>query len=60
MYSLVLLLRAFLVEDDGPTATEYAVMLALVIMVAVGGIAQLGQFLVTQYNAAAAVIPAGP
>lgn len=25
--------RAFLVDDDGPTAVEYAVMLALIVMI---------------------------
>lgn len=35
--------RAFLVNEDGPTATEYAVMLALIIIVAIGAITLLGQ-----------------
>ena len=34
---LVRLLR----EEDGPTAVEYAVMLALIIVVAIGGIMQV-------------------
>lgn len=33
----------FLVEEDGPTATEYAVMLALIIIVALAAITLLGQ-----------------
>ena len=32
----------FLVNEDGPTAVEYAVMLALIVMVCVATIAQLG------------------
>ena len=32
----------FLVSEDGPTATEYAVMLALIIIVALGAITTLG------------------
>ncbi|MEM9586832.1 MAG: Flp family type IVb pilin [Planctomycetota bacterium] len=32
----------FLAEEDGPTAVEYAVMLALVLMVVIIGVAFLG------------------
>lgn len=35
--------KAFLVNEDGPTATEYAVMLALIIVVAIAAITTLGQ-----------------
>ena len=34
--------REFLVSEDGPTATEYAVMLALIIIVALTAIGFLG------------------
>ncbi|OAI40676.1 hypothetical protein AYO40_04495 [Planctomycetaceae bacterium SCGC AG-212-D15] len=34
---------AFLRNEDGPTAVEYAVMLSLIIIVCVGAIAVLGQ-----------------
>ena len=34
--------RDFLVSEDGPTATEYAVMLALIIVVAIAAITTLG------------------
>jgi pilus assembly protein Flp/PilA len=34
--------RNFLVSEDGPTATEYAVMLALIIVVAIAAISTLG------------------
>lgn len=33
----------FLKKEDGPTAVEYAVMLALIIVVCIGTIALLGQ-----------------
>jgi pilus assembly protein Flp/PilA len=33
---------AFLREEDGPTAVEYAVMLALIIVVCIAGITALG------------------
>ncbi len=34
--------KSFWVSEDGPTATEYAVMLALIIIVALGAITLLG------------------
>jgi pilus assembly protein Flp/PilA len=36
------LLKRFLTSEDGPTATEYAVMLALIIVVALTAIQTLG------------------
>jgi pilus assembly protein Flp/PilA len=33
----------FVKAEDGPTAVEYAVMLALIIVVCIGAITQLGQ-----------------
>lgn len=34
--------KSFLKSEDGPTATEYAVMLALIIVVAIAAISSLG------------------
>ena len=34
--------REFLRSEDGPTATEYAVMLALIIAVVIGAVSLLG------------------
>ncbi|NLX04419.1 MAG: Flp family type IVb pilin [Phycisphaerae bacterium] len=34
--------KSFIVSEDGPTATEYAVMLALIIIVALAAITLLG------------------
>jgi pilus assembly protein Flp/PilA len=36
-------LRSFLQKEDGPTAVEYAVMLALIVVVCLGAIATIGQ-----------------
>jgi len=36
-------LRKFLLDDSGPTAVEYAVMLALIIAVCLGAIMSVGQ-----------------
>ncbi|ADB15041.1 Flp/Fap pilin component [Pirellula staleyi DSM 6068] len=33
----------FLREEDGPTAVEYAVMLAMIIMVCIAGVVLIGQ-----------------
>lgn len=42
MKAIVNRFREFLVSEDGPTATEYAVMLALIIVVAIAAIQTLG------------------
>jgi pilus assembly protein Flp/PilA len=36
------LLQRFLIEEDGPTAVEYAVMLALIVVVCITAITTLG------------------
>ena len=43
MQTLIQRTKAFVKSEDGPTATEYAVMLALIIIVALAGITRLGQ-----------------
>ena len=43
MKSLVTRAKSFLKSEDGPTATEYAVMLALIIIVALTAIQLLGE-----------------
>jgi pilus assembly protein Flp/PilA len=47
MKSLALKVRRFLVAEDGPTAVEYAVMLALIVIVCLAAISSIG----TQANA---------
>ena len=42
MKSLALKLRRFLVSEDGPTAVEYAVMLALIVIVCLTAISSIG------------------
>lgn len=51
--------RAFLVSEDGPTATEYAVMLALIIMVCLGAITGIGQTVDTIFTNVDAGLPTG-
>jgi pilus assembly protein Flp/PilA len=42
MTALVNRVKSFLTEEEGATATEYAVMLALIIVIALGAISALG------------------
>jgi pilus assembly protein Flp/PilA len=42
MMSLALKMKRFLVSEDGPTAVEYAVMLALIIIVCLASISAIG------------------
>jgi pilus assembly protein Flp/PilA len=42
MQALITRAKRFLASEDGPTATEYAVMLALIIVVAIFAISTLG------------------
>jgi pilus assembly protein Flp/PilA len=42
MKSLALSIKRFLVSEDGPTAVEYAVMLALIIIVCLTAIQAVG------------------
>jgi pilus assembly protein Flp/PilA len=41
---------AFLKEEDGPTAVEYAVMLALIIVVVIAAVATIGTETSAMYN----------
>lgn len=43
MKAVIRRVHNFLVNEDGPTATEYAVMLALIVVVAIAAITTLGQ-----------------
>jgi pilus assembly protein Flp/PilA len=48
--SLIRRFKQFLVSEDGPTAVEYAVMLALIIVVAVAAIQLVGTRTSTTFN----------
>ena len=43
MKNIVKKVKHFLVSEDGPTAVEYAVMLALIIIVCLAAITAIGQ-----------------
>lgn len=51
--------RKFIRSEEGPTATEYAVMLALIIMVALGAITGIGQTVDTIFTNVDAGLPTG-
>ena len=51
-------LLRFLRDEDGPTAVEYAVMLALIIVVCLAGVQALTQETASSYNRSSAAIDA--
>ena len=48
----------FVKSEDGPTAVEYAVMLALIIVVCIAAITSLGQKANNTFNTVDAALPA--
>ena len=51
--------RQFLANEDGPTAVEYAVMLALIIIVCLAAIQAIGTNANATFNSVAAKLPTG-
>jgi pilus assembly protein Flp/PilA len=51
--------KRFIQSEDGPTATEYAVMLALIIIVALTAITTLGQKVTAIFTATSSKLPTG-
>ncbi len=51
--------KSFLKSEDGPTATEYAVMLALIIIVALGAITGLGTTVSGIFTSVDGALPTG-
>jgi len=58
MKSLALRVRRFLVSEDGPTAVEYAVMLALIVVVCLSTITLIGTQANATFNTIANALPA--
>lgn len=50
-------LRSFVFEEEGATATEYAVMLALIIVIALGAITALGEKVSSTFTNVTAQLP---
>lgn len=51
--------QRFLVSEAGPTTTEYAVMLALIILVAVGAISGMGSKISDVFTGVDSGLPTG-
>ncbi len=51
--------KSFLQSEDGPTATEYAVMLALIIVAAIGSIQLVGDKVSQTFTEISAGLPSG-
>jgi pilus assembly protein Flp/PilA len=59
MKTLALNVQHFLVSEDGPTAVEYAVMLAFIIIVCIIAIQAVGTNVNATFNSMASKIPTG-
>ena len=59
MKSLARKVQRFLIAEDGPTAVEYAVMLALIVIVCLGSIELIGTSANTKFGEAAAALGGG-
>ena len=58
MKSFAQKVQRFLVSEDGPTAVEYAVMLALIVIVCLGAISTIGTKAKTTFtNCATSMVP---
>jgi pilus assembly protein Flp/PilA len=59
MKNFVLNVKKFLKSEDGPTAVEYAVMLALIVIVCLTAISSIGTNANTQFQRVAQSIAGG-
>jgi pilus assembly protein Flp/PilA len=59
MKSLAKKMHRFLVSEDGPTAVEYAVMLALIVIVCLTAISSIGTQTSATFNTVAQSLGAG-
>jgi pilus assembly protein Flp/PilA len=59
MKNLITSVKNFLVSEDGPTAVEYAVMLALIVVVCLTAISSIGTNANTTFNSVATKLSGG-
>ena len=52
-------IRRFLRSEDGPTATEYAVLIAVICVAAIGALSSFGVHMDNLYTSLASTIPTG-
>ena len=55
--SIVALFKRFCREEDGPTATEYAILLAMIVLVAAATIQSIGERMYNIYENINTVMP---
>ncbi len=51
-------LRAFVRSEEGPTATEYAVLIAVICVAAIGALSSFGAHMDNLYTTIASTVPA--
>ena len=56
MTQLISSVKNFLVSEDGPTAVEYAIMLALIVIVCIGAVQSIGSNASSNFSAAAGAL----
>ena len=56
MQGMISRVQRFLISEDGPTAVEYAVMLALILVVCISVITGLGTKISSTFNAVSSAI----
>ena len=56
MTNLLRFAREFLVNEDGPTAVEYAVMLALIVVICIGSVKAMARAAGDSFNGSADAI----
>ena len=56
MSKFVSSVKRFIVSEDGPTAVEYAVMLALIIVVCIAAVSAVGSNANTKFNKVASYL----
>lgn len=59
MKNVIARAKEFLRSEEGPTATEYAVMLALIIAVVIGAVTILGNRVKTTFEGVTDQLPGG-
>lgn len=58
MNRIVQKISAFLREEDGPTATEYAVLIAVICVAVIGALSNFGNHMDNLYTSIASTVPA--
>ena len=59
MHSCLKTFRRLLRSDDGPTAVEYAVLIAVICVAVIGALSQFGVHMDNLYTSIAGTVPVG-